>query len=158
LSFGRVKSHTQQKRKIAMIIECKTEHHIRSTFNIMQQLRPHFQDIEKYVSVVQQMQKDHQFRLICFFEGGICFGAAGFTIDTRLFAGKILYVADLVVDENKRSGGFGGKLIEWLKNEAKNLNCTNVFLDSGVQRAEAHKFYFREGFHIACLNFKCAIS
>jgi GNAT superfamily N-acetyltransferase len=139
----------------SMIKECKNAEDIQNTHSVMMQLRPHHDDKIKYTNLVQKIQKEHGYRLIGFFNtDNICFGAAGFTIETRLFAGKILYVADLVVESTRRSSGVGKQLMAWLENEAKHQACTNVFLDSGVQRAEAHKFYFREGFHVACFNFK----
>jgi GNAT superfamily N-acetyltransferase len=70
----------------------------------------------------------------------------------------MLYLADLVVDENKRSTGVGKTLIAWLTAEAKRLDCQDFILDSGVHRTAAHKFYFREGFHIAAFNFRRVVS
>ena len=141
-----------------MILECQTTDEIHSTFETMRQLRPHIKDPHAYVSLVQQMQKHHGFRLVGVFQDSHCLGVAGFTVETRLFNGKMLYLADLVVDENTRSTGVGKTLIAWLTAEAKRLDCQDFILDSGVHRTAAHKFYFREGFHIAAFNFRRVVS
>ena len=68
-----------------------------------------------------------------------------------------LYVDDLVSDENRRSQGVGKMMLDWLETQAKALGCTALTLDSGVQRLRAHRFYFREGMHIASFSFKKAL-
>jgi GNAT superfamily N-acetyltransferase len=137
-----------------MIAECHGPEDIRATFPVMRQLRPHLESEAEYVELVERMRAAHGFRLAAFRQEGRCTGVAGFTVETRLFTGKMLYVADLVVDEACRGAGTGRALLDWLKAEARRLGCSEVFLDSGVQRPQAHKFYFREGFHIASYSFR----
>jgi hypothetical protein len=38
--------------------------------------------------------------------------------------------------------------------KAKTSMCGVLALDSGVQRQGAHRFYFREGMHVASFSFK----
>lgn len=64
------------------------------------------------------------------------------------------YVDDLVADEASRSRGVGHALIEYLGSAARDAGCDCLVLDSGTQRQQAHKFYFREGFLITSFNFK----
>ena len=52
-----------------------------------------------------------------------------------------------------RSEGYGGQLVAWLRREAHDQGCKVLHLDSGTQRPEAHKFYFKQGFHIASFHF-----
>jgi GNAT superfamily N-acetyltransferase len=127
---------------------------IEATFPVMRQLRPHLENPTQYRQQVEAMQQAHGFRLVALWEGDVCLGVTGFTVETRLYAGKMLYVADLVTDEKRRSQGSGQRLLHWLENEAKRQRCSNVILDSGTHRTGAHRFYFREGFHIACYNFR----
>lgn len=79
---------------------------------------------------------------------------AGFIIGHKLAWGKHLYVDDLVTDANSRSTGAGQALINWLTDHAVANECEQFHLDSGVQRFAAHKFYLREGFHIASHHFQ----
>ncbi|MFA7291800.1 MAG: GNAT family N-acetyltransferase [Rhodocyclaceae bacterium] len=73
------------------------------------------------------------------------------------YEGRRLYVDDLVTDETQRSNGFGKILLDWLQGHAQRLGCDVLALDSGVQRAGAHKFYFREGMHIPSFCFRKVI-
>jgi len=54
---------------------------------------------------------------------------------------KFLYVDDLVSKSGERSKGYGGALFDWLVEYAREDNCDQFHLDSGVQRFAAHRFY-----------------
>jgi GNAT superfamily N-acetyltransferase len=81
---------------------------------------------------------------------------AGFVVGTKLAWGKHIYVDDLVTAERHRSKGAGALMIDWFKTYARQLGCTQLHLDSGVQRFGAHRFYLREGFNIASHHFSIA--
>jgi GNAT superfamily N-acetyltransferase len=68
--------------------------------------------------------------------------------------GVHMYVDDLVTDESQRSRGVGRTLMRWLESRARALGCKSLLLNSGTGRADAHRFYFREGLSIAAFNFK----
>ena len=78
---------------------------------------------------------------------------AGFVVDLKLAYGKHVYVDDLVTDARRRSSGAGAAMIDWLKSYALERGCTQLHLDSGVQRFGAHRFYLREGFDITSHHF-----
>lgn len=78
---------------------------------------------------------------------------AGFVISEKLAWGKHIYIDDLVTNQSHRSSGVGKFLIDWFKSYAKNTQCEQIHLDSGVQRFPAHKFYLREGFNIPSHHF-----
>jgi GNAT superfamily N-acetyltransferase len=73
------------------------------------------------------------------------------------YEGRRLYVDDLVTDEARRSQGCGRQLLGWLEQRARALACDILALDSGVQRAGAHKFYFREGMSVPAFCFRKVI-
>jgi len=60
----------------------------------------------------------------------------------------------LVVDAARRSTGVGRLLLAWLEQEAARRGAKGLELESGTQRTQAHKFYFREGFVINAFSFK----
>jgi GNAT superfamily N-acetyltransferase len=70
------------------------------------------------------------------------------------FNGRKFYCDDLVTTERERSTGVGHALMQFMEREAVALGCTAFALDSGVQRQEAHKFYFREGMFVVSFNFR----
>jgi len=71
--------------------------------------------------------------------------------------GRLLFVDDLVTDENRRSAGVGHALLEYLERKAALAQSQMIALDSGVHRVGAHKFYFREGMAISSFHFRKAL-
>jgi GNAT superfamily N-acetyltransferase len=85
-------------------------------------------------------------------------GVAVYRVYLNTFAGTRFYVDDLVTDEADRSTGVGHALLAWLETEARARGCPGIELESGVQRARAHRFYFREGFSIPSFSFRKSLS
>lgn len=56
------------------------------------------------------------------------------------------FIENVVTDQNYRKQGLGKKVIDEAIRIAKENNCYKVFLESGVKRTEAHKFYEKLGF------------
>ena len=80
-------------------------------------------------------------------------GLAVFRCHENTFAGTNFYVDDLVTDDTNRSRGVGHALIAHLESIARQRGAKVVALESGAQRQQAHKFYFREGFVIPGFSF-----
>ena len=59
--------------------------------------------------------------------------------------GRRCWVEDLAVDPERRSQGVGAALLDAAKDWARAAGATHLELDSGLARAEAHRFYEREG-------------
>jgi len=87
-------------------------------------------------------------------EGDVVRGVAVYRINENTFEGLHLYVDDLVTDERQRSRGVGRALMEHLQGLARAARCEAYTLDSGTQRAQAHKFYFREGMVVTSFHFR----
>ncbi|MBL8449754.1 MAG: GNAT family N-acetyltransferase [Dechloromonas sp.] len=87
-------------------------------------------------------------------EGAEVRAVALWRVVENTYEGRRLYVDDLVTDEARRSSGFGKRLLDWLAEQARRLDCDVLALDSGVQRSEAHSFYFREGMRIPAFCFR----
>ncbi|WP_341678943.1 GNAT family N-acetyltransferase [Niveibacterium sp. SC-1] len=85
-------------------------------------------------------------------------GVAVWRIIENTYEGRRLYVDDLVTTARARSGGVGKALMAHLQETARGLGCDVIALDSGTQRTDAHRFYFREGFVIPSFNFRKALS
>ncbi len=124
---------------------------IEKCFSVMSELRPHLR-AEEFLPTVRQMESDG-YRLAYSEKNGNVVAVAGYRIYTNLFMGKHLYVDDLVTSENVRSQGYGEDMMKWLRNIARQNDCQYFHLDSGTQRHQAHKFYFRQGFTIASYHF-----
>jgi GNAT superfamily N-acetyltransferase len=136
----------------AHIALAKTPEEIRRCHAVMRELRPHFDDVEKFVDRVQRQQSDGY--LLAFVEAdGEIRAVAGYRFLESLFSGKFIYVDDLVTREVDRSSGFGGQLLDWLIKEARGHGCEQLELDSGVQRFDAHRFYFAKRMKISSYHF-----
>lgn len=55
------------------------------------------------------------------------------------------WVEDLAIDPERRSEGIGKRLLDAAKAWARERGATHLELDSGDERADAHRFYEREG-------------
>lgn len=80
-------------------------------------------------------------------------GVAVFRVYENTVTGIHMYVDDLVTDETQRSSGVGNALLGHMQAQAKRLDCNTFTLDSGTQRQQAHKFYFREGMTVIAFHF-----
>jgi GNAT superfamily N-acetyltransferase len=124
--------------------------------SVMHELRPLFQNPEQFVERVQRQQKQGYLLAFLESENKVC-AVAGYRFLETLFSGKLLYVDDLVTGEADRSRGFGGKLLDWLIEQAREHGCENLELDSGVQRFDAHRFYFSKRMSISSYHFRIKI-
>jgi GNAT superfamily N-acetyltransferase len=92
-------------------------------------------------------------RLCVATEGMVVRGVAVYRVFEDTFNGLQLYVDDLVTDEAERSRGVGHALLAHLERIARRVGCFVITLDSGTQRHQAHKFYFREGMVVSSFHF-----
>jgi GNAT superfamily N-acetyltransferase len=87
-------------------------------------------------------------------EGETVLGIAVYRAFENTFSGLRFYVDDLVTDDTQRSRGVGHMLMEYLSAEAKHRGSKWLELESGTQREQAHKFYFREGMTVIGFSFR----
>jgi GNAT superfamily N-acetyltransferase len=87
-------------------------------------------------------------------EGDAVRGVAVYRVYENTFEGVHLYVDDLVTDERQRSKGVGRALMAHVEKVARAAGCEATTLDSGTQRQQAHKFYFREGMVVTSFHFR----
>jgi len=117
---------------------------------VHRQLRPQLP--ADYVGRMREIFAGGAEMVICVRDGKVC-GIAVFRVLEKTFSGRELYCDDLVADESTRSTGVGHLLIAHLESVATERGCDTLELDSGVQRQQAHKFYFREGMTIPSFHF-----
>ncbi|MDP8926152.1 MAG: GNAT family N-acetyltransferase [Actinomycetota bacterium] len=125
------------------------------TFAVMRQLRTHV--IEGEYLVTTKRLRHSGYRMAAIVEAGEVRYIAGFRIVEFLAHGKFLYVDHLVAAESARSEGHGKRMLDWLTGVAREEGCRSLQLDSGVQRHEAHRFYFQQETKISGNRFSKAI-
>ena len=133
-----------------------TDAEILRCFPVMQQLRPHLEEPEFLGRVASQQREGY--RLAFVERDGQVKAVAGFRMQEMLSRGRFLYVDDLVTDGAARSEGYGESLIEWLCEFGRAHGCSQLDLDSGSQRHEAHRFYFRERMRITAYHFSRSLT
>lgn len=124
-----------------------TDEEIQACFSVLAQLRPHVKE-DVFLSIIRsQFKKGYQLAAVILNNNVVA--VAGFHLRENLAWGKYLYIEDLVSEQTQRSTGLGHVLLKWLHNEAKENNCDQLHLDSGIQRKDAHRFYEKEGMMFA---------
>ena len=114
------------------------------------QLRPGLP--EAYAQVMQQVF-EHGGRMTLAVRGDAVIAVMVWRVIVNTAYGRALYVDDLVTDAALRSTGAGKALLDWGTDKAVQLRCDWLTLDSGTQRTDAHRFYFRERMHVSSFHF-----
>jgi GNAT superfamily N-acetyltransferase len=118
---------------------------------VLLQLREHLTP-ESFDAIYREGH-DQGLRFTVVYDGENCVAVAGWRMIATTFAIRKLYVDDLVTAGSERSRGFGKALLAELARRAKEAGARIIDLDSGVHRADAHRFYFREGMHVSGFHF-----
>lgn len=129
----------------------KSDEEVAACYPVIRELRPHISE-ESFVPRVRQLEKAG-YMLAFVEESGRPVAVAGFRIGESLSWGRFLYVDDLVTLSTRRSHGFGARLVDWLTGYATDNGCSQLHLDSGIQRKDAHRFYEREGMPMTGYHF-----
>lgn len=141
--------------KAADIRPITTQSQLRAVWPVVEQLRPH---LDEDAFVAQSLRQfEDGFRATALYVDDVPRAFAGWRVLEFLAVGKHVYVDDLVTDATARSHGHGKLLLDWLKAEARGLDCVRLQLDSGTQRKDAHAFYLREGLRIEAFHFGIAL-
>jgi GNAT superfamily N-acetyltransferase len=124
---------------------------INACYPVMAELRPHVPP-GNFLSRVRRQTAIADYRLACAVDPEVK-AVAGFRISENLAWGKFLYVDDLVSGKDDRSKGYGGALFDWLVAHARENDCDQFHLDSGVHRFQAHRFYLLKRMAIEAHHF-----
>jgi GNAT superfamily N-acetyltransferase len=126
-------------------------------FEAMRALRTDLEDERAFVSAVDERQRPQGYRLVAVFEAGdpSAVAVGGFRLGNSLMWGRYMYVDDLSTLPQARRRGHGRRLLDWLVEEARRLECDQLHLDSGVghYRVDAHRLYFNVGLEIIAHHF-----
>ncbi len=118
--------------------------------SVHRQLRPHLP--ADYIGRMKQVFSSGAEMAVAT-NDGVVRGVCVFRVLEKTFNGRDLYCDDLVTDETKRSTGVGNMLMQYMEKLAMERGCDTFSLDSGCQREQAHKFYFREDMTITSFHF-----
>ena len=143
--------------KSSQIAIATTPDEIRRCYSVMRELRTHINAEREFVERVTR-QQSQGYQLAFLESDGEIRAVAGYRFLESLFSGKNLYVDDLVTRDADRSHGYGGQLLDWLVGQAREHKCETLELDSGVQRFDAHRFYFSKRMTISSYHFRIKLT
>jgi ribosomal protein S18 acetylase RimI-like enzyme len=129
-----------------------SETDIGACYELMRQLRPHLTSADEFIERWRRQSADGYRILALWSDDGPC-ALAGYRITENLVHGRVLYVDDLVADKDTRSRGYGARLLDKLKVDGRALGCRKLVLDTGLDNALAHRFYYRQGLLAQALRF-----
>jgi len=123
----------------------------------MLELRTNIGPELSFADHVDKVLRPEGYRLVGFFAKEDLYAAAvaGFRIVHHLAWGHTLYCDDLGTRYEHRKQGYAGRLMDWMIDEAKRLECDEFHLDSGTapDRADAHRLYFNKRMRISAHHF-----
>lgn len=125
---------------------------VAACFPLMHQLRPHLADGAELVTRWRRQIGDG-YHMVGLWNGGKLVALAGYRIAENLVYGLHCYVDDLVTDADARSGGYGHRLMDWLKAETEAAGCRHLVLDTPLNNVLGHRFYYRNGLLARALRF-----
>lgn len=123
-----------------IIKELQSQNEILEAFPVMKQLRTHL-DEETYIDLVLEAKEKDRYKMFALIDEKEIVAVTGFKPMITLYYGRFVWVCDLVTDTNKRSKGYGKKLLTYVHEWAEENNYESVALSSGLQRTDAHRFY-----------------
>jgi GNAT superfamily N-acetyltransferase len=134
-----------------MEVHIATEADIPRLIPALTELRPH-RSPEYFLEKIP-LQFKEGFQIIYVGNETMAYAVAGFRTIHFLFSGKTLYVDDLVTHSAHQRKGYGGMLMRWMIQYAKENGYEMFSLDSGFQRKDAHRLYLHTGLHITSFHF-----
>jgi GNAT superfamily N-acetyltransferase len=124
---------------------------IQRCFGVLAELRSRL-NASTFLEDTRRLERQG-YRLVYLEDNGAVQSVAGFRFDECFAWGKFIYVYDLVTRNGAGRRGYGSALTDWLIAHAICNGCEEFHLDSGVQRAGAHRFYFKKGLSIFAYHF-----
>ena len=89
-----------------------------SCYEVFSQLRPFLKSKKHFMERLERMEKTNNYSLV-YLKKEKVEAVAGIRKMETFYQGKLIYVDDLVTNENSRSKGYGKELIGFLKNYVK---------------------------------------
>ena len=123
---------------------------------VLTELRPHL--TAEILAHVYSEGHPQGLRFTALYQDGRCVAVAGWRLVATTVALRKLYVDDLVTASDRRGQGAGAALLSELESRARDAGCRVLDLDSGTEREEAHRFYFRWGMVIRGFHFTRRLS
>ncbi|MFT9846332.1 GNAT family N-acetyltransferase [Aneurinibacillus sp. REN35] len=122
-----------------MVTEFFSEDEWRIAYPVMRDLRTELQE-DEFITIMRQM-KEEGYRLFALYEQDEIVTLAGIAVLHNMYYGKHIWVHELVTKADKRSKGYGEKMLHFLASWGEEQGCDTIALASAFFREDAHRFY-----------------
>ena len=133
--------------KIAL---AKSDEEIANCFPVTIELRPRLSGVNEFLERVKRQQANYEYKLAFLESAAEVKSVAGFRIVECPAYRKTLSLDDLATRSGERSKGYGQVLFDWVVNYARENECDEFHLNSGVHRFAAHRFYLQKRMNFIC--------
>ena len=124
-------------------------------YTVLIELRPHLTK-EAFAALFAAEKYANWTSTVALLDGAVV-GVANWRLVRNTAHGFSAFIDDLCTTAQMRSHGVGKALSEHVIGRARALGCHDVTLTSGNQRADAHRFYLREGYENTSKFFRYAL-
>ena len=124
---------------------------------VMKELR---QDLSysDFLEIYEKAHAESGYEILALEQDQAIVALVGFRVLHDFVHGKHLYIDDLVSTKEKRSQGFGAKLLLHAEEIAKNLNCRGLRLCTGIENEAGKKFYENNKWNLRAIVYKKKLS
>ncbi|MCR8630177.1 GNAT family N-acetyltransferase [Paenibacillus radicis (ex Xue et al. 2023)] len=118
-------------------------------FDLYRMLVPNSKKMNVLEEQIDKIKRDPNNFLLVFDEKGKILGTLTLNICLQALHGLRPYgvVENIIVHENHRSKNIGRKLLQYVEDYCKSIDCHRIMLLSNSTRERAHEFFEREGFN-----------
>jgi N-acetylglutamate synthase-like GNAT family acetyltransferase len=118
-------------------------------FRLYRMLVPNSKRMNVLEEQIEKIRMDPNNFLLVYDEGGKILGTLTLNICLQALHGLRPFgvVENIIVDENHRSQNIGRKLIQYVEEYCKSIDCHKIMLLSNLIRQRAHQFFEREGYN-----------
>jgi GNAT superfamily N-acetyltransferase len=125
-------------------------------FELYRMLVPNSKKMNVLEEQIETIRKHPYNFLFVYDEGGDILGTVTLNICLQALHGKRPYgiIENIIVHENHRNKKIGQKLLQYVEEYCRSLNCHRIMLLSNSVRESAHQFLEREGYDGVVKGFK----
>ncbi len=102
---------------------------------------------------IKEMIDTNDYKMLAIYDKGNLVAISGYWLLRMLYCGRYLQISNLIVDQNYRDQGIGGKMLEYFEEYARKMDCDKFVLDSHIDNKKSHELFIRKGFYIRGLHF-----
>jgi len=110
-------------------------------------------NFNNFENALDEMIVSNDYKMVAGYIDDKMIAVSGYWVSRMLYCGRYLQACNLIVDESFRSRGVGKKILNYLEDKARKLDCDKVVLDSYTENKKSHSLYYSEGFYIRGFHF-----